>query len=396
MVVLLPLLFTSATLVQYLDSRTEISAEERAQWDKALRLTFGGSALRHDDDDAISAARSVIAYGMFHQLDPMKVMRAAYEAKNDSLAFVPPPMAVKYQQLALLGRRPTESARFLAFNFPRYFDEELAPEMVAYWQKLLDTGKASAADIPRIERQLKETRTKMKPGLREISKRAAEIERDVKKGRTPAAQAKESLELARQDLVLALGPKEGAAPFNELFERLSKDLNLPAVLAPEPPPPPPAPVTSPSVKTNPKKNEPKQEPKKNEPKSETETTPAGWELLPTAIQRWIGTPYLLGGVDQKGIDCSGFSREVYRESKQFELPRTSVLQALEGAVVDTSELRAGDLVFFDTLERGRITHVGVYKGGGVIAHATSSRGVTYEKLSSKWLQHAYRGARRLF
>jgi cell wall-associated NlpC family hydrolase len=392
MVLLLSVWLTAANLVQYLDSRDDLTAAERADWDKALRITFGGSALRDDGDDAIGAARSVIAYGIFNQLEPTKVMRAAYEAKNDALAFVPPPMAVKYQQLTLIGKRPKETARFLAFNFPRYFDEELAPEMVSYWQKLLDTGKAIPGDVPRIERQLAETRAQMKPQLREVAKRAAEIERDVRKGRILRAQAADALALARQDLVLALGPVEGGLPFADLFARLSRDLNLPAELAPEPPPPAPPPP-APSVK--PTKAQAKKE-KKAAPSPASTPAAAGWELLPTAISHWIGTPYLWGGVDAKGIDCSGFSREVYRESKQFELPRTSVQQALEGLAVDAGELREGDLVFFDTLERGRITHVGVYKGDGLIAHATSSRGVTYEKLSAKWLQHAYRGARRLF
>lgn len=387
MVLLLGVLLTSSTLVQYLDSRTDLSTTERAEWDKALRVTFGGSALRDDDDEAIGAARSVIAYGIFNQLEPMKVMRAAYEAKNDSLAFVPPPVAIKYQQLTLMGKRPKESARFLAFNFPRYFDEELAPEIVAYWQKLLDTGKAIPGDVPRIERQLAEVRQKMKPQLREVAKRAAELERDVKKGRIQRVQAAEALTLARQDLVLALGKDEGGAPFDELFARLSKDLNLPAVLAPEPPPAEPPPVTPTAPKAQAKKEKQAATPTK---------IAAGWELLPAAIAHWIGTPYLWGGADAKGIDCSGFSREVYRESKQFELPRTSVQQALEGLGVAPAELKEGDLVFFDTLDRGRITHVGVYKGDGVIAHATSSRGVTYEKLNAKWLQHAYRTARRIF
>jgi lipoprotein Spr len=115
-----------------------------------------------------------------------------------------------------------------------------------------------------------------------------------------------------------------------------------------------------------------------------------------AIDKWIGTKYLWGGTGEGGIDCSGFSREVFRDSAHVELPRVSVDQYRNGMPIEKSQLKKGDLVFFDTLERGRITHVGVYDGDGIVANATSSRGVIREKLEDRWLQRAYRGCRRLF
>ena len=108
-----------------------------------------------------------------------------------------------------------------------------------------------------------------------------------------------------------------------------------------------------------------------------------------AVSKWIGTPYLFGGVDKKGIDCSAFSREVFRDTVRVELPRVSGDQFRTGIAIEKSQLKKGDLVFFDTLERGRITHVAVFDGEGLVAHATSSRGVTKEKLENRWLQRAY-------
>lgn len=122
----------------------------------------------------------------------------------------------------------------------------------------------------------------------------------------------------------------------------------------------------------------------------------GWQSVwAGAVSKWIGTPYLFGGVDKKGIDCSAFSREVFRDTVRVELPRVSGDQFRTGIAIEKSQLKKGDLVFFDTLERGRITHVAVFDGEGLVAHATSSRGVTKEKLENRWLQRAYRGCRRL-
>ena len=97
-----------------------------------------------------------------------------------------------------------------------------------------------------------------------------------------------------------------------------------------------------------------------------------------------------------GVDCSAFVREVYREAFNVELPRNARAQYKTGQVVATqSQLRSGDLIFFDTLDRGQVTHVGVFIGDGEFAHASSSRGVTPARLKKKYYQRAYWGSRRL-
>jgi lipoprotein Spr len=124
---------------------------------------------------------------------------------------------------------------------------------------------------------------------------------------------------------------------------------------------------------------------------------SGWRAaLDSAVDGWIGTRYRMGGTTHSGIDCSAFVRAVYREAFAIELPRNSRAQYHVGEVVKRAELAPGDLVFFDTLDRGRVTHVGIYLGGGVFAHASSSRGVTRAELSKRYYQRAWVGARRLF
>ena len=65
------------------------------------------------------------------------------------------------------------------------------------------------------------------------------------------------------------------------------------------------------------------------PKAEDITPPAGFgkQKMMDAILGWTGTPYEMGGETKSGIDCSGFSREIFRESGGMELPRTTEQQS---------------------------------------------------------------------
>lgn len=110
--------------------------------------------------------------------------------------------------------------------------------------------------------------------------------------------------------------------------------------------------------------------------------------------RWIGTPYHRGGDDLGGADCSGFVQQVYRRVARVELPRITQDQFRAGFEVGRSDLRPGDLVFFETTENG-VSHVGLMVGGDRFAHASTSKGVIYSRLSETYWNQRYRGARRL-
>jgi cell wall-associated NlpC family hydrolase len=109
-------------------------------------------------------------------------------------------------------------------------------------------------------------------------------------------------------------------------------------------------------------------------------------------QRWVGTPYVLGGTTHHGIDCSALMQHVYGEAFALELPRTTEEQVLEGSRVDESNLKAGDLVFFRP--PGPYNHVGVYVGEGYFLHASSSQGVKLSRLDNVFWKRYYWQARR--
>lgn len=108
-------------------------------------------------------------------------------------------------------------------------------------------------------------------------------------------------------------------------------------------------------------------------------------------KQFIGTPYVWGGNDlRKGVDCSGLTKKVY-EDFDIKLSRLSYTQVGDGKVIPKSQLRPGDLVFFDTsgTNKGRISHVGIYAGNGMFLHADCTRGVTLSSLSSSYYLRNY-------
>ncbi|MGP9767120.1 C40 family peptidase [Halomonas sp. AOP13-D3-9] len=109
-------------------------------------------------------------------------------------------------------------------------------------------------------------------------------------------------------------------------------------------------------------------------------------------QRWAGTPYRIGGTSERGIDCSALVRNIYRDTFNLELPRSTRGQVHEGRPIDRQELQAGDLVFFQP--PGRYNHVGIYVGNGYFLHASTSKGVIISSLDNSYWQRYYWQSRR--
>lgn len=115
--------------------------------------------------------------------------------------------------------------------------------------------------------------------------------------------------------------------------------------------------------------------------------------MDTVIAKTLGTSYKTGGTSTAGFDCSGFTSYVFK-SIGLTLPRTSQAQYSVGTAVSKSNLRSGDLVFFNTSGRG-VSHVGIYVGNGKFAQSSSSQGVIISSLSQAYWANRYVGAKRV-
>lgn len=108
---------------------------------------------------------------------------------------------------------------------------------------------------------------------------------------------------------------------------------------------------------------------------------------------WRGTPYKYGGQTRRGVDCSAFVQNTYRNAFGYQLPRTTKTQIKQGKRVSRSRLKPGDIVFFKI--KKNTLHNGVYLGGSKFVHASTSKGVTISDLNNVYWKRTYYTARRL-
>jgi N-acetylmuramoyl-L-alanine amidase len=114
-------------------------------------------------------------------------------------------------------------------------------------------------------------------------------------------------------------------------------------------------------------------------------------------KKFLGVPYVYGGSSPNGFDCSGFVMYVFKHSG-ISLNRVAADQATQGSKIAKSELKPGDLVFFDTNGgHNYINHVGIYVGDGMFIHSSSgnsNRKVVISNLVSGFYNESYMTARR--
>ena len=116
-------------------------------------------------------------------------------------------------------------------------------------------------------------------------------------------------------------------------------------------------------------------------------------ILKTAYSM-LGVPYMFGGISPGGFDCSGFVCYVFGKAG-ISLPRMADLQFEAVTHVPRSNLKTGDLVFFETYCPGP-SHVGIYVGDGKFIHASCSKGISVAEVFTGYWGARYLGAGRVY
>lgn len=125
-----------------------------------------------------------------------------------------------------------------------------------------------------------------------------------------------------------------------------------------------------------------------------ELNPENLKLLKKAAYGFLGTRYRFGGTTRKGLDCSSFVQQVFREM-DVRLPRTAREQYEVGERIPYSELQKGDLLFFRTYASFP-SHVGIYLGNNRMIHASSrDRRVVISSLDTPYYRSRFIGAKRI-
>ena len=111
------------------------------------------------------------------------------------------------------------------------------------------------------------------------------------------------------------------------------------------------------------------------------------------IDDWYGTPYRLGGTTKKGVDCSAFSQFLFASVYGLSIPRTAREQYSLTNRISRTDLKEGDLIFFNT--HGGISHVGVYLQNNKFVHSSTSGGVMISDIFDEYWARKFVGVGRI-
>ena len=110
---------------------------------------------------------------------------------------------------------------------------------------------------------------------------------------------------------------------------------------------------------------------------------------------WLGKPYKLGGKTERGIDCSQFTKRLYKDVYGKQLENVAYKQWNETQRIKKDSLVIGDLVFFRSRQSPSGWHCGTYIGETMFVHAANRyEGVKISSLLEPKYKAAYKGAGR--
>ena len=117
-----------------------------------------------------------------------------------------------------------------------------------------------------------------------------------------------------------------------------------------------------------------------------------------AAEKYEHTPYRYGGLDKRGVDCSGLVYLSFYDALGVSVPRNTWGLYSWAEKIAINDARPGDLVFFKTTGKGAVSHVGIFVGNGRFIHSASegpSTGVIYSSLDERYWSRTFAGTGRV-
>lgn len=126
----------------------------------------------------------------------------------------------------------------------------------------------------------------------------------------------------------------------------------------------------------------------------TETNNSKMDSAVELLKQQLGKDYVWGATGPDLFDCSGLVQYIYKTELGKNIPRTSYEQSKYGEAVNREDLQVGDLVFFDTMNKGKVSHVGMYTGNNEFIHASNAKDGVKKSTLTGYYDAKYMGARR--
>ena len=113
------------------------------------------------------------------------------------------------------------------------------------------------------------------------------------------------------------------------------------------------------------------------------------EKVINEVVKYIGIPYIWGGSNPTGFDCSGLIQWTIKKTHDVLIPRTTKLQSQKWKKqlnYDLNQIEPGDLIYFNGIDNS-ISHVGIFLSKNSFIHAPNRKELVKKSImSSYWLK----------